>query len=111
MRTNLFWWLMVARLMSAWRNTILFSGHLTARAGIGECHGAGHFAGFEQEGELHGVFQGVAFGVKRNFQVVAVGLAGQRDGLHAARNLFQLWRVVQRCVDALWQTIGARHRK
>ena len=69
---------------------ILFVGHLVAGARIGERHGAGHFSGFEQEGELHGVFQGVTFGVERDFQIVAVRLAGERDGLDAAGDLFEL---------------------
>jgi len=89
----------------------LFFGHLAAGAGVGECHGAGHFSGFEQEGELHGVLQRVAFGVNCDFQVVAVGLAGERDGLHAACDLFELRRAVERRVDALWQPIGPRDGK
>ena len=68
----------------------LFFRNLAARARIGERHGAGHFSGFEQEGELYGVFHGVTFGVERDSQLVAVGLARERDGLNAARDLFEL---------------------
>ena len=54
---------------------ILFRSHLAPGAGIGECHGAGHFSGFEQEGQLYGVLHGVTFGVERDSEIVAVGLA------------------------------------
>ena len=69
---------------------ILFAGHLATSARIGERHGAGHFSGFEQESELHGVFQGVTFGVECDFEIVTVRLARQRDGLDAAGDLFEL---------------------